>query len=882
MEAAGLKIEMSSDFSELYADFERANTMTREFSKSIASLVNSIPADLGKRLNFTIKQDNTSQAARDATEAARAKREEARATLDLARAEDVKNRAQERRNRQPKDLYAQLVADNQKLVREYYNAAAAIEVYGDAAKFTAQDLEEMRRKAMEGQQTLQRIEAGAGRFHRNVGNYASAFNPLSNSINQLTREMPAFANSLQTGFMAISNNIPALSDALAQIKQQNAALRAEGKPTVSMLRQVAGSLFSWNTALSVGITLLTVYGKDMVEWIARTYGASQASKVAAKATEDYNKALEESNVTLGQQIGELKALSATILSNNTSRKTQQDALNKLNKMYPEHLGNLSLEAARSGQLATIIKEQLVPALIASAKARAYGEKLNKLTTDEIKLQDQLAVAQKRNALASKEVNNQLSKQGFSYGAAHQVDLLATSGDKLTSTTKEIENLTNALSANRTEQTNTAETIAELMDQVNTVDPIDPGKTTKASKELRTYADVLKEYNLAIDEIQRKISTGIISTETEALAEKISAMRKLIIDATSGEIKDPLSIDDGRIVALVNNINDFETSIKRLEREAARAKSVGEVFKKLGEGAEEAKKAETQAEFLKITLKNLEEAFNGLAKQGIQFKPLHDAILRIKEEIKTEEFTSRLREFNDELQKVGRQGDMGILTPLEESNRRLQILNKELEYYIDKRDDLSANGIKINIEAEEAINSMLALEAQINSLVNDSLVKLTEALGEGLADAFDGGGIDAIFKSLGNSLGAQLQELGKILIKHGLAMEAIKIALQGAFANPAIAIGAGVAAIALGRLTQQALSKRARRMADGGVVYGSTFANVGEYSGARQNPEIVAPLNKLKSLIGDTGTREVPYIAETVIKGDDIRLVYQRAEKNFNR
>lgn len=52
-------------------------------------------------------------------------------------------------------------------------------------------------------------EQSVGEFQRNVGNYASGFNPLSNSINQLTREMPAFANSVQTGFMAISNNIPA-------------------------------------------------------------------------------------------------------------------------------------------------------------------------------------------------------------------------------------------------------------------------------------------------------------------------------------------------------------------------------------------------------------------------------------------------------------------------------------------------------------------------------------------------------------------------------------------------------------------------------------------------------------------------------------------------
>jgi chromosome segregation ATPase len=59
---------------------------------------------------------------------------------------------------------------------------------------------------------LQRIDASVGKYNRNVGNYASGWNGLANSVNQLTREAPAFANSLNTGFMALSNNIPILAD----------------------------------------------------------------------------------------------------------------------------------------------------------------------------------------------------------------------------------------------------------------------------------------------------------------------------------------------------------------------------------------------------------------------------------------------------------------------------------------------------------------------------------------------------------------------------------------------------------------------------------------------------------------------------------------------
>ena len=41
-------------------------------------------------------------------------------------------------------------------------------------------------------------------------------------------------------------------------------------------------------------------------------------------------------------------------------------------------------------------------------------------------------------------------------------------------------------------------------------------------------------------------------------------------------------------------------------------------------------------------------------------------------------------------------------------------------------------------------------------------------------------------------------------------------------------------------------------ADGGIVYGPTLSIMGEYAGARSNPEVIAPLNKLKSIIGDGG------------------------------
>ena len=80
------------------------------------------------------------------------------------------------------------------------------------------------------------VNTTVGKFQQRVGNYATAFNPLSNSINQLSREMPAFANSVQTGFMAISNNLPIFFDAMENAIAQQKELQRQGLPSKNALQ----------------------------------------------------------------------------------------------------------------------------------------------------------------------------------------------------------------------------------------------------------------------------------------------------------------------------------------------------------------------------------------------------------------------------------------------------------------------------------------------------------------------------------------------------------------------------------------------------------------------------------------------------------------------
>jgi hypothetical protein len=69
------------------------------------------------------------------------------------------------------------------------------------------------------------------------------------------------------------------------------------------------------------------------------------------------------------------------------------------------------------------------------------------------------------------------------------------------------------------------------------------------------------------------------------------------------------------------------------------------------------------------------------------------------------------------------------------------------------------------------------------------------------------------------------------------------------------------------------------LANGGIITGPTVAMMGEYSGVRSNPEVVAPLNKLKAMIGG-GSQNVS--GEFVLRGQDLVVALQRAEKSRNR
>lgn len=135
-------------------------------------------------------------------------------------------------------------------------------------------------------------EKASAQLAQTVNRVRGNFNGLQNSINQISRELPAFTYSAQTGFMAISNNLPILIDEIGRLKTANAELTASGGKATPVWKQLIGGLFSWGTALSVGVTLLTVYGKEIGNFIGELFKGKEAIDKAKERLNLLNKTLD--------------------------------------------------------------------------------------------------------------------------------------------------------------------------------------------------------------------------------------------------------------------------------------------------------------------------------------------------------------------------------------------------------------------------------------------------------------------------------------------------------------------------------------------------------------------------------------------------------------
>jgi len=226
------------------------------------------------------------------------------------------------------------------------------------------------------QKELSAAEQASGRFQRNVGNYASAWNGLGFSVQQVARELPSLAANANTFFLAISNNLPILVDEIAKARKEYAAFKAEiaagnkdVKAVAPVWQQLTKSLISWQTALVVGLTLLSVYGKDIINWINTLSRSSDAVDGMIVRMQNLSKVMKDGAKQSAAERVELDILYKATQDHTRLLKERNDAADELQRKYPQYFGNLSNEAILAGNASTAYKS-LTDNILKAAQARS--------------------------------------------------------------------------------------------------------------------------------------------------------------------------------------------------------------------------------------------------------------------------------------------------------------------------------------------------------------------------------------------------------------------------------------------------------------------------------------------------------------------------------
>jgi len=266
----------------------------------------------------------------------------------------------------------------------------------------------------------------------------------------------------------------------------------------------------------------------------------------------------------------------------------------------------------------------------------------------------------------------------------------------------------------------------------------------------------------------------------------------------------------------------------------------------------------EADIAKVILKNREDIANGIKK--------------INSDLNNE----NIKNVNTELQQT-----------LKATRGNYNAQKEAYQLAIDKLKEKKAALDATNVSTVEYTNAIKNLEAGMGGLVdpleqlgqtlqstfNQLNIDMLTAFGEQLGELMSGKEFD--FTKLGTILADALSSIGKALIAYAVTNGAVAELFKNPGTWPA-ALVAGIAAVAAGSALKNKLSdKKATAFANGGIVSGPTMGLVGEYPGAQNNPEVIAPLDKLKSMIGGGGG------GTFVLRGQDLLLATNRAQKASN-
>lgn len=263
-------------------------------------------------------------------------------------------------------------------MRAVYENMSAAEREGVQGQTMLKNIESLDTKIKE-------LDASMGVHTRNVGNYASGFNMLGFQIQQVARELPSLAYGPQIFFSAISNNLPMLADEIARAKKSVDELKKAGQTFTPVWKQIASSIFSWQTLLVAGVTVLTLYGKEITNWVASLFKGKTTIDASAAALERFNSAMAQGSVSAQSELTKLNLLYRAATDLSKPYEERAEAVKKLQDIYPAYFGNMAAEQVMVGN-AVGAYENLRDAIIEVAQAKAAQELITENVIKKLKIE----------------------------------------------------------------------------------------------------------------------------------------------------------------------------------------------------------------------------------------------------------------------------------------------------------------------------------------------------------------------------------------------------------------------------------------------------------------------------------------------------------------
>ena len=305
-----------------------------------------------------------------------------------------------------------------------------------------------------------------------INQYKASFDSLRTSVNNLGKPI----SDLSASINSLDKDISKFADSVSKLNSRNQSSVSIGEKLKSNVEGLTSSYKAWKEAitaigevsegwvgiLAAGLSILTQYGPQILDWISNISKSNMVLTAYTKALKDYKIIIDALNSTRAEgeadaqkELTRLKLLYNATQDHTLALKDRKKIAQELKDMYPDILGKLSTEAILTGK-AKKSYDELTQSIIAASQARAAENRMTKNAERKLGNDAQLEQLKKEKAVYESE----LRKAQGEYN--EYMKNPAIGGSTLTpGTDSEADKLYNAMARIRDDLNNTKESISHL-------------------------------------------------------------------------------------------------------------------------------------------------------------------------------------------------------------------------------------------------------------------------------------------------------------------------------------------------------------------------------------------------------------------------------------